>query len=98
MVSLTTNANIPLYATLFKMAGNGFALFGFNNETEGTTVYIIPKPKLTMEELASRMKPVPGVLKISVAELEDPLTKENFAGIRKLFEGIGKDLKRVSAF
>jgi hypothetical protein len=92
----TSQSNTEDVPTVLKIAGQGLVLVATSTEAHVTHLYAIPAGKISKQELATQLRAVTGISKVSVVALSKSIKKTELSEVRKIFAGFDWDSSSVS--
>lgn len=97
MISVTTSAlNLQVFRAILNIAGSGEMFFGSTTEDTGSHLFVVRENKKSTRELTAQLQAVPGISKVVVVALSQPVTEIELSKVRDLFAGLDWDASGVT--
>ena len=96
MTVSTSQKDVEVILAILNIAGMGQAIYGENDSTGWTDLWIIPQSKKSKHEVTTQLLAVPAIRRVSVVRLSKPVKEIELSEVRELFAGIGWDASSVT--
>ena len=97
MISVTTSAlNRQVVPAVLKIAGSGEMFFGSTIENINNHLFVVRENKKSTQEFTAQLQAVPGISKVVVAAISQPVTDIELSEVRELFAGLDWDANDVT--